>query len=54
MRVPDSVPDLERGDVQGSKTSTPSHVPAATIVMCVTVVAEYVQGQQKIHVAVQV
>lgn len=34
-----------------SSASTADPVPAAFIVMCVTVVAEYVQEQEKIHVA---
>lgn len=44
-------PNLRCGDAQGSSTSTPDHVPAATIIMCVTIVAEYVPEQERIHVA---
>jgi len=39
-------PNWERGDVQGPSISTPDHVSAAIINMCVIVVAKYAQEQE--------
>lgn len=42
---------MERGNVEDASSPTADHVPAAIIVMCVTVVAGYMQEHEGNHVA---